>query len=170
VERCKREGLPVPAKESCVAEILAQDHKATGKTGDDHQRDSYQADKYEWVLPDSGGGSNSQVVDLCVHAKHGDAWQRQHLSGITPVRPPDPETLSGSLTTAHMAATVVFVSDPGSRFWFMPIARITVVTVSDQGDTVTVWGQPEHAPIANDPVGYVFQTKGEDGDAGLALP
>jgi hypothetical protein len=50
----------------------------------------------------------------------------------------------------------------------MPIARITVVNVSDQGDTVTVWGQPEHAPIANDPVGYVFQAKGEDGDAGLA--
>jgi hypothetical protein len=43
---CNRVGLPVPAKESCVAEILAQDHKATGKTGDDHQRDSYQPDKY----------------------------------------------------------------------------------------------------------------------------
>ena len=50
----------------------------------------------------------------------------------------------------------------------MSIARITVVTVSDLGDTVTVWGQPEHASIADDPVGYVFQTKGEDGDAGLA--
>jgi hypothetical protein len=36
------------------------------------------------------------------HAKHGDAWQRQHLSGITPIDPPDPETLSGSPTSAHM--------------------------------------------------------------------
>jgi len=50
----------------------------------------------------------------------------------------------------------------------MPIARITVVNVSDQCDTVTVWGQPEHAPTGNDPVGYVFQAKGEGGDAGLA--
>jgi hypothetical protein len=34
---CNREGLPDPAEESCVAEILAHDHKTTGKTGDDHQ-------------------------------------------------------------------------------------------------------------------------------------
>jgi len=110
VERCNREGLPVPAKESCVAEILAQDDKATGKTGDDHQRNSYQPDKYEWVHPDGGNGigsgSGSDVVDMRGHAKHGDAWQRQHLSGITPVDPPDPETLSGSPIAAHMGAVM----------------------------------------------------------------
>jgi hypothetical protein len=103
---CNREGLLVPAKESRVAKILAQDRKATGKTGDDHQRDSYQPDKYEWVHPDggsgSGSGSSSDVVDVSGHAKHGDAWQRQHLSGITPVRPADPDTFSGSPITAHM--------------------------------------------------------------------
>jgi hypothetical protein len=93
---CNREGLPVPAEESCVAEIFAQDRKATGKTGDDHQYESCQPDECEWVLPDSGSGTDSQVVDLCVHADHGDARQRQHLSGIAPVHPPDPETLSGS--------------------------------------------------------------------------
>jgi hypothetical protein len=50
---------------------------------------------------------------LSGHAKHGDAWQRQHLSGITPVDPPDPETLSGSPITAHMAA---HISGYGLRF------------------------------------------------------
>jgi hypothetical protein len=56
-----------------AAEILAQDHKATGKTGDDHQRDSYQPDKYEWVRPERGSGNGSDVVDVSGHAKHGDA-------------------------------------------------------------------------------------------------
>jgi hypothetical protein len=37
---CNREGLQVPGNESRVAEILVQDHKATGKTGDDNQSDS----------------------------------------------------------------------------------------------------------------------------------
>jgi hypothetical protein len=36
------------------------------------------------------------------HAKHGDAWQRQHLSGITPVDPPDPEIVSGPPICAVM--------------------------------------------------------------------
>jgi len=98
----KREGSSVPAKESCVVEILAQDRKTTGKTGDDRQYESYQPDECEWVLPDGGSGCDSQSVDLRVHAMHGDGWQRQHLSGITPVKPPDPETLSGSPITAHM--------------------------------------------------------------------
>jgi hypothetical protein len=94
-------GLPLLAKEPRVTEILAQDRKTTGKTRDDRQYESYQPDECEWVLPDSGSGSDSQVVDLRVHARHGDAWQRQHLSGIAPVHPPDPETLSGSATEAH---------------------------------------------------------------------
>jgi hypothetical protein len=38
-------GLPVPAEESRVAEILAQDRKTTGKTSDDRQYDSYQGDE-----------------------------------------------------------------------------------------------------------------------------
>jgi hypothetical protein len=104
---CEGEGLSVPAKESCVAEILAQDRKTTGKTGDNHQRDSYQPDKYEWVHPDGGSGSDTQFVDLRVHATHGDGWQRQHLSVITPVNPPDPETLSGSLTSAYLGIGLV---------------------------------------------------------------
>jgi hypothetical protein len=86
---------PLPAKVPRVTEILAQDRKTTSETGDDRQYESYQPDECEWVLPDSGSGSDSHVVDLRVHAKHGDASQRQHLSGIAPVHPPDPETLSG---------------------------------------------------------------------------
>jgi hypothetical protein len=96
LERCNREGLPVPAKESCVAEILAQDRKTTCKTGHDRQHESYQPDECEWVRPDGGSGCDSQVVRLRDHAKHGDACQRQHLSGFTPIDPPDPEALSGS--------------------------------------------------------------------------
>ena len=50
----------------------------------------------------------------------------------------------------------------------MPIARITVTAVSDEGDNVIVWGRPEHAPSEGDPIGFVFQTKGEQADIGLA--
>jgi hypothetical protein len=39
----------------------------------------------------------------------------------------------------------------------MPVARITVTAVSDEGDTVIVWGRPENAP--ND---------SEQADVGLA--
>jgi hypothetical protein len=80
-------GLPVSTKEPRVAEIFAQDRKTTGKAGDDPQYESYHSDECEWVRPDGGSGSDTQVVDLCVHATHGDGWQRQHLSGITPVNP-----------------------------------------------------------------------------------
>ena len=50
----------------------------------------------------------------------------------------------------------------------MPIAHITVTAVSDEGDNVVVWGRSEHAPSENEPVGFVFQTKGEQADIGLA--
>lgn len=50
----------------------------------------------------------------------------------------------------------------------MPIARITVTAVSDEGDNVIVWGRPEHAPDDSEPVGFAFQTKGERADVGLA--
>ncbi|MCJ7779938.1 MAG: hypothetical protein MUQ27_03865 [Acidimicrobiia bacterium] len=50
----------------------------------------------------------------------------------------------------------------------MPIARITVTAVSDEGDNVIVWGRPEHAPDDSEPVGFVFQAKGEQADVGLA--
>jgi hypothetical protein len=50
----------------------------------------------------------------------------------------------------------------------MPVARITVTAVSDEGDNVIVWGRPEHAPDDSEPIGFVFQTKGEQGDVGLA--
>lgn len=46
----------------------------------------------------------------------------------------------------------------------MPVARITVVAVSDEGDNVIVWGRPAHGPDDSDPVGFVFQTKGERAD------
>ena len=49
----------------------------------------------------------------------------------------------------------------------MSVARITVTAVSDEGDTVIVWGRSEHAPD-DEPVGFVFQAKGEHADAGLA--
>ena len=50
----------------------------------------------------------------------------------------------------------------------MPVARITVTAVSDEGDTVVVWGRTEHAPEGREPVGFAFQTKGEEADVGLA--
>jgi hypothetical protein len=46
----------------------------------------------------------------------------------------------------------------------MPIARITVTSVSDEGDQVIVRGaQGDGAPVA-----FVFQAKGDDGDPGMA--
>jgi len=50
----------------------------------------------------------------------------------------------------------------------MPVARITVTAVSDEGDNVIVWGRPQHAPDDSEPIGFVFQTKGEQADVGLA--
>ncbi len=50
----------------------------------------------------------------------------------------------------------------------MPIARITVTAVSDEGDAVIVWGRPEHAEEDDDPVGFAFSTKGEHADVALA--
>lgn len=50
----------------------------------------------------------------------------------------------------------------------MPVARITVTAVSDEGDNVIVWGRPEHAPNDSEPIGFAFQTKGEQADVGLA--
>lgn len=50
----------------------------------------------------------------------------------------------------------------------MPIARVTVTAVSDEGDTVTVWGRPEYADDDSEPIGFAFQTKGEEADIGLA--
>ena len=49
----------------------------------------------------------------------------------------------------------------------MPIARITVTSVSDEGDQVIVWGRPEDASESIDPVGFAFQAKGDQGDVGL---
>ncbi len=50
----------------------------------------------------------------------------------------------------------------------MPIARIRVTAVSDEGDNVIVWGRPEHAPDDSEPVGFAFQAKGAQADVGLA--
>jgi hypothetical protein len=48
----------------------------------------------------------------------------------------------------------------------MPLARISVTAVTDEGHHVIVWGTPEHDPDA--PVGFTFPTKGDDADVGLA--
>lgn len=50
----------------------------------------------------------------------------------------------------------------------MPVERITVTAVTDEGDNVIVWGRPEDAADDTEPVGFVFQTKGEQADVGLA--
>ncbi len=50
----------------------------------------------------------------------------------------------------------------------MPIARIRVTAVSDEGDNVIVWGRTEHVPDNSEPVGYAFQAKGAHADIGLA--
>jgi hypothetical protein len=50
----------------------------------------------------------------------------------------------------------------------MPTAHITVTAVSDEGDNVVVWGRLEGAPGEGEPIGFVFQTKGESANIGLA--
>ena len=50
----------------------------------------------------------------------------------------------------------------------MPVARITVTAVTDEGDNVIVWGRAEHAADDTEPVGFVFQTKGARADVELA--
>jgi hypothetical protein len=48
----------------------------------------------------------------------------------------------------------------------MPLARITVTSVTDEGHHVAVWGVPEHG--SGEPVWVAFPTKGDDADVGLA--
>lgn len=50
----------------------------------------------------------------------------------------------------------------------MPVARITVTAVSDEGDNVIVWGRPQHALDDSEPIGFAFQAKEEQADVGLA--
>ncbi|RLE14471.1 MAG: hypothetical protein DRJ28_05645, partial [Actinobacteria bacterium] len=63
---------------------------------------------------------------------------------------------------------MIGVSHTPCRFLSMPIARITITAVSDEGDNVIVWGRTEHVPDDSEPVGYTFQTKGPHADPGLA--
>lgn len=53
-------------------------------------------------------------------------------------------------------------------FQCMPVKRITVTAVSDEGDVVVVWGRPEHAPRGGEPIGFAFVAKGEQAGVGLA--
>ncbi len=50
----------------------------------------------------------------------------------------------------------------------MPVERITVTAVSDEGDVVVIWGMPADVAGECEPVGFAFQTKGDRGDAVLA--
>jgi len=50
----------------------------------------------------------------------------------------------------------------------MPIARIAVTAVSDEGDSVIVWGRLEHASNESKPIGFVFQARSEQADVALA--
>jgi hypothetical protein len=50
----------------------------------------------------------------------------------------------------------------------MPTARITVTAISDEGDTVIIWGRPDNASDGSEPVGYAFQAKGGHDTAALA--
>ena len=50
----------------------------------------------------------------------------------------------------------------------MPTAHITVTAVTDEGDTVIVWGRPGDAPGDAEPDGYVFQSKGVHDTVSLA--
>jgi hypothetical protein len=50
----------------------------------------------------------------------------------------------------------------------MPIARITVTAVTDEGNHVILWGRPERAKPGTGPVGFAFLAKGDGVDAALA--
>lgn len=53
-------------------------------------------------------------------------------------------------------------------FQCVPVMRITVTAVSDEGDVVVVWGRPEHAPGDREPMGFAFLAKGDQAGVGLA--
>jgi hypothetical protein len=50
----------------------------------------------------------------------------------------------------------------------MPTTHITVTAITDEGDNVIVWGRPDDAPDDAEPVGYVFQAKGDHDAVALA--
>ncbi|MEA3502810.1 MAG: hypothetical protein U9R47_08555 [Actinomycetota bacterium] len=43
----------------------------------------------------------------------------------------------------------------------MPLVRIRVTAISDEGDSVIVWGRPEQASEDSEPIGFDFQTNGD---------
>lgn len=50
----------------------------------------------------------------------------------------------------------------------MPTARVTVTAVSDEGDTVIVWGRPPGARSDSQPIGYAFRAESDPGTVALA--
>ncbi len=50
----------------------------------------------------------------------------------------------------------------------MSVARITVTAVSDEGDQIIVRGRPAYGSDDGEPIGFVFQTKGDLADVELA--
>ena len=100
--------------------------------------------------PETLGSHGSHPPNLPLHARRAP-WKSAAPSG-----------------TRQIEAHMVSVSYGPCRFLSMPIARITVTAVSDEGDNVIVWGRTEHATEGSEPVGCVFQTKGPHADIGLA--
>jgi len=47
----------------------------------------------------------------------------------------------------------------------MSATRIIVTAVSDEGDTVVVWGRPGHAFDDGEPIGFAFHAKTDVGSA-----
>jgi len=50
----------------------------------------------------------------------------------------------------------------------MPLARVSVVSVSDEGDSVIVWGRSDSAPEDSELIGYVFGAEGGRDSRALA--
>jgi len=43
----------------------------------------------------------------------------------------------------------------------MPTARISVTAVSDEGDSVIIWGRTDQGGSDREPIGYVFRSEGD---------
>jgi hypothetical protein len=50
----------------------------------------------------------------------------------------------------------------------MSTGLITVIAVTDEGDTVIVWGRPDDTPDDTEPIGYAFHAKGGHDTVALA--
>ncbi len=122
------------------------------------------------TLVDTGGGSMAtRALFFDDEVSSGGVLRGTvHDSALANTRPPSIHTRQRVYHTPpqpRISAHTFAVSQGSPSFTPMPIARITITSVSDEGDQVIIRGTKgdDHTETA-----FVFQVKGDGADPGMA--